>query len=152
MHQAVVIGKHDAVYPWQLGCSLEALFHVGMGAEAEQFYLAGLFHLLCPGFQTGFHFTYATYSVNKEEVHVIGVQSFETLLQPAGKIATSSRGKFGYQKNLLAGMGIAGKPATDALFATALTVALRCIPVVDPPIKSLCQHQPVVQNVEHSAQ
>ncbi len=65
------------------------------------------------------------------------MQPFETLLQSVRKIATSSGGKLGYQKNLFAGMGIAGEPATDALFAAAPAVELRCVPVIYPPIKSL---------------
>ena len=74
--------------------------------------------------------------MHKKQVDVIGVQPFQTLFEPGRKIATSSRGKFGYQKILLTGMGIAGEPATDALFAAASAVALRCIPVVDPPINA----------------
>ena len=90
--------------------------------------------------------------MHHEQVDVICVQSFQTLLRPGCKIGASSRGKLGYQKNLLAGIRITNEPVTDALLAAAAAVSLRGVPVVDSPIERFSKHQTIVQDVEHAAQ
>ena len=90
--------------------------------------------------------------MHKEQVHVIGVQPFKTFLQSSCKILTSSQLKLGYQKNLLTGIRIAREPEPDTLLAASPAVSFRCVPLVDPPIKSFVEHQTIVQNVKHSSQ
>jgi hypothetical protein len=62
-----------------------------MCAKAEQPQLAGLFHGLGPGFQTGIHIINASDAMHRKKVNVIGMQPFQARLEPGRKIGTSSK-------------------------------------------------------------
>ena len=151
VHDPEVVGEHHRVDPVQLGRAAETVLHVGVGAEAEEFDLAGLLHLRGPVLDGRGHFVDAGDGVDEEQVHVVRLQPFQTLIQALGEVAALGL-ELGDQEDLLPGLGVAGEEAAHPLLAQAVAVGLGRVPVGDAPFQGLLEEQLVVDGVEHAAQ
>ena len=98
----------------------QTVLHVGVGAEAEEFDLAGLLHLRGPILEGRGHFIDVGEGVDKEQIHIVRLQPFQTLIQALGEVAALGL-ELGDQEDLLAGLGVAGEEAADALLAQAVS-------------------------------
>ena len=87
----------------------------------------------------------------KKRSRIARLQPFQTLVQPFGKIAALGL-KLGDQEDLLAGFGVAGEKAADALLAQGIAVVLGRVLEGDAPFHRLLQEQLVVDGIDHAAQ
>ena len=113
--------------------------------------LAGLLHLRGPGLDGRGHFVDVGDGVDEEQVHVVRLQTFQTLIQALGEVAALGL-ELGDQEDLLPGLGVAGEEAAHPLLAQAVAVRLGRVPVGDAPFQGLLEEQLVVDGVEHAAQ
>ena len=152
VHDLEVVSKHRGVDPAQLGRAQQTVRHVGVAAETEELELAGLLHLRGPSLDGRGQFFNAGDAVDEEQVHVVRLQPFQTLIQVFGEVFDLDLVELGDQEDLLPGLGIAGEEAAVALFAQAFAVRLGGVPVGDAPFQGLLQEQLVVDGVEHAAE
>ena len=73
--------------------------------------LAGLLHLRGPVLVGRFHLVDAGDGVDEEQVHVVRLQPFQTLIQAFGQVAALGLVNLGDQEDLLPGLGVAGEEA-----------------------------------------
>ena len=152
MHQPIIVGHHDAVYPAQFGGTLQTAFHIAVGAESKQPDLAGGLGFFSPGSGIRVHFADAADSVNKEKIHIIGLHALKGFIQLTGHAFDAPGTGFGHQKDFLTILWVFGEILADAYFASAAAVTMGGIPVCYAPIDGLFEHQMIGFDIKHSPQ
>ena len=111
LHQAVVIGEHDAVDPPQLCRGAKAALHVAVGAEAEEPYLAAPLGRLGPGPYLGLvHAADVVHAVHEVEVDMVGLEPFQRLVEQPRHVVRAVRARgLGDEEDLLPRVGIASE-------------------------------------------
>jgi hypothetical protein len=73
VHQAIIIGQHNAVNPAQFGALQKTFFHVAVGAEAEESNFAFAFCFFSPGPGGVVHFADTADAMGEEQIDIIRI-------------------------------------------------------------------------------
>ena len=151
VHQAIVVGHHDAVDPAQRGRPEQALLHVAVGAEPEEADLAlglGLF----PHVRMSLSMVeMLRMAWTKNRSMTVGAHALQRQIEVLGHALERPGRRFGHEENMLAILRVLREILADAELAVAALVGIGRVPVGDAPLHRLPQHELVVGDVEHPA-